>query len=145
MSDKIDLAEQRFMDGWNCAQAILSTYGPELGLEEKTALRMAGPLDGGLGCQGHVCGAVNGACLVLGLKHGHTEPGPTEGKQATIEVTRELMRRFEDSHGRLSCRALLGVNIGRDEGLQKAIDDELFSQRCPGFVRSACEILESLL
>ena len=145
MSQRVDQAEQRFLDGWNCAQAIVSVYAPAFGIEEETALRMTAPLDGGLGCRGHVCGAVNGACLVLGLTYGHTQPGPTEEKQATIDITREFLKRFEEKHGRVNCRGLLRVNIGNPEGMQRAVEDDLFTQRCPGFVRTACEIIEELL
>ena len=68
MSAKTEVAVEKFVSGYNCAQSILYAFGPDLGLEGETALKVATGLGGGLGVSGEVCGAVTGGILALGLK-----------------------------------------------------------------------------
>jgi len=53
--------------GFNCCQAILSTYGSELGLDESLAKRIASGFGGGMARMGETCGPVTGAFMVIGL------------------------------------------------------------------------------
>jgi hypothetical protein len=41
MNSKVEAAVGCFREGFNCLQAILSTYGGEFGLKGETALRAA--------------------------------------------------------------------------------------------------------
>jgi hypothetical protein len=44
MSEKAEAAVACFREGFNCSQAVLSTWGAEFGLERETALRAAAAL-----------------------------------------------------------------------------------------------------
>jgi len=145
MSDKIEESVGRFREGYNCSQAILSTYGGELGLERETALKAAAALGGGMGALGEVCGAVTGAMLVIGLKHGYTMPKDKETKEKTYARVRDFAGRFRQRNGSLLCRDLLGCDLTTAEGVAMAREKRLFTERCPGFVREAAEILEDVL
>ena len=70
-----------FAQTFNCAQAILSTYGLQLGLERELALRVAGAFGAGMGRMGETCGAVTGAFMLIGLKYGKTRPEDNERKE----------------------------------------------------------------
>lgn len=145
MSDKVEKAVGCFQEGFNCSQAILSTYGGEQGLERETALRAAAALGGGMGGLGEVCGAVSGAMLVIGLKHGYTMPRDRETKEKTYALVRDFAGRFRQRNGSLLCRDLLGCDLTTAEGMAMARQKRLFIERCPGFVREAAEILEDVL
>ena len=67
---KVDSVLSGFSDDLDCAQALVSTYGPELGLDRETAIKVADAFTGGIGRTGETCGAVTGALMVLGLKYG---------------------------------------------------------------------------
>jgi C_GCAxxG_C_C family probable redox protein len=69
MKTKTEVAADRFLSGYNCAQAILYAFGPDLGLDGETALKVATGLGAGMGRRGEVCGAVTGGILALGLKY----------------------------------------------------------------------------
>jgi C_GCAxxG_C_C family probable redox protein len=138
-----DAAVRRFREGYNCAQAILSVYGPGAGLSEELALRLGSSLGGGLGNSGQLCGAVTGASLVVGLHRGHTAPGE-EGGAASAALVRELQQRFKAAHASAKCRALIRRSIAEPAELQAAADAGAF-RRCPDYVRTACEVLEDLL
>jgi C_GCAxxG_C_C family probable redox protein len=139
MSD-IEQAVNGFEQGLNCAQAIVSSYGPRFGLERELALKLASGLGGGIGHQGGCCGAVTGAIIVIGLKQ-----GGTAADEKTYGLIDQFLERFKARRGSILCRELLGCDISTPRGLQAARDKGLFANLCPGFVRDSAEILEELL
>jgi C_GCAxxG_C_C family probable redox protein len=131
-----------FNDGFNCAQAVLSTYCEQFGLDRETALRVACGLGGGMGRLQETCGAVSGAYLVIGLKYGQSAKDDAAAKEKTYAMVQEFARRFAARNKTTNCRALLGVDlIGGD----RQTASECVKQICPKMVQDAAEILESLL
>ena len=139
---KASEAEACFSGGFNCAQAVLSAYCEQFGLERETALRVAGGMGGGMGRLQETCGAVTGAYLVIGLKYGQHTPGDTAAKEKAYALVREFARRFEERNQSTGCRALLGIDLAVCD---KEIAAARVKQVCPKMVRDAAEILESLL
>ena len=43
------LARANFLEGYNCAQAVLLAFAEDAGLEKDTALRLASSFGGGIG------------------------------------------------------------------------------------------------
>jgi len=145
MSSNSDAAAATFDGGFNCAQAVLATFGPQFGLDRTLALRVAQGFGGGMGGQmGETCGAVTGAFMVLGLQSAKTGPGEDAAKQENCRLVNEFARRFRERHGSLLCRDLLGCDISTPEGMRQAREQGLFKSRCPDFVRTAAEILDDL-
>jgi len=134
---RVGTAVNSFKNGLNCAQALVSAFSGDLGLDEKTAKRIASGFGGGMGCSAETCGAVTGAVMVIGLKHG-------DSGRATA-LTKELLDRFRDRNGDILCRTLLDCDISTDEGMAKARKNNLFAARCPKFVEDAAEIAEELV
>jgi C_GCAxxG_C_C family probable redox protein len=145
MTHEIDAAHSAFSDGFSCSQAILSSFSEGLGLDRTTALRISSAFGGGIAGRGLTCGAVTGALMVIGLRHGRIRAEDTASKEKTYELSREFIRRFTERHGSTVCRDLLGVDISTPEGKQRASDEGLSETRCPAYVRSAAEILTALL
>jgi len=145
MEDRIEAAEGCFREGINCSQAIFSTYGGAFGLDKVTALKAAAALGAGMGRMGEVCGAVTGALMVIGLKHGQTEAKDKEAKAKTYDCARNFAERFRAEHGSLLCRELLGCDLGTDEGMATARQKGYFTELCPKFVRSSARLLEDVL
>ena len=131
-----------FNEGFNCAQAVLSTYCEQFGLDRETALRVACGLGGGMGRRQETCGAVSGAYLVIGLKYGQCAKDDAATKEKTYALVQEFARRFEAKNKSTNCRELLGVDlIGGD----RQTASECVKRVCPKMVQDAAEILESLL
>ena len=124
-----------FNEGFNCAQAVLTAYCEDFGLDRETALRLACGLGAGIGRLQETCGAVSGAYLVIGLKYGPE-------KEQTYALVQEFARRFEAKNKTTNCRALLGVDL---LGGDRRTASERVNSICPQMVRDAIEILESLL
>jgi C_GCAxxG_C_C family probable redox protein len=143
---KTEISIERFLSGYNCAQAVLFAFGPDLGLESETALRIATGLGGGMGRRGEVCGAVTGAILVLGLKFGRDSRQDRSATERTYQKTRDLMAAFERRHGSCTCRALLdGCDLLTPQGQQHFKENELQRKTCAQCVETAVELLEGLL
>jgi len=142
---KAEIAAATVKEGFGCAQAILSVYGPPLGLDRETALKMGSAFAGGMGRSGETCGAVNGALMVIGLKYGRTKAGDQETQMKTDSKVKEFIARFKARDGSILCRDLLGTNIGTPEGMDEAKKKELFRTLCPRLVQDAAGILEELL
>ena len=142
---RIEQAVETFEKDFSCAQAVFSAFAGEADLSHETALRVAAGLGGGLARTGETCGAITGAVLALGLRHcGRPATEPTAKLQAYPPV-REFLARFKERHGSVLCRELLGCDISTPEGLQRAQEQGIVKARCPGFVRDAAEIVESLM
>ena len=127
---------------FNCTQAILSTYCEDFGLDKETALKIACGLGAGMGRLGHTCGAVSGAYLVIGLKHGRFTLEDTEAKEKTYAVVQEFEKRFIERNKTSICRELLQADLLRDD--KKMLEARVL-EICPRVVKDAAEILESLL
>ncbi|UCD85357.1 MAG: C_GCAxxG_C_C family protein, partial [Deltaproteobacteria bacterium] len=78
---KVKSAVSCFKEGFSCSQVLLSTYGTDFGLDRETALKVAGAFGGGMGRMGEVCGAVTGAFMVIGLKHGMVKGEDNKAKE----------------------------------------------------------------
>lgn len=142
---RVEQAVARFREGFECCQAIVSTYGPLFGLERERALRIATAFGAGMARMGYTCGAVTGAMMVIGLARGKTRADDDERKEEAYRLGREFVRQFAARNRFINCRDLLGYDIGTPEGRQQARQAGLFSAFCPRLVRDAAEILEGLL
>ena len=146
MKTKSQVAVEKFLSGYNCAQAVLYAYGPDLGLDGETALKVATGLGGGMGRRGEVCGAVTGGILALGLKHGRGNQADKSVAEQAYQRTRELMAEFERVHGSCTCRTLLcGCDLQTPEGQRRFKEEDLHRKVCVKCVQTVGEILAGML
>ncbi len=143
--DRVERAVSCFKEGFTCSQAMLSTYGPQLGLNHELALKVSGAFGGGMARMGETCGAVTGAFMVIGLKHGKTKIEDKQAKEKTYGLVKEFVDRFKSRNGSIVCRELLGCDISSPEGSNLAKEKNLFATLCPKFVQDTAEIIEQIL
>lgn len=142
MTDPLKTAQERFEQKFNCAQAVFSAYAPKFGIDDEIALKLASPFGGGTAHQGHVCGAVTGALMVLGLSRGNVT---SETKEETYRLAEEYIKHFQEMHGSILCRELTGYDISKPGEFQKARDSRVFNDTCPGLVRDAAKLIAEYL
>ena len=143
--NKIETAVKCFNDGFACAQAILSTFGEDYGLDSKLALKIADPFGAGMRGLSQTCGAVTGAFMVIGLKFGRIDANDLFSKEKTALLVEEFFIQFQERHGSLICQQLIGYNLSIPEERKIAEQKGIIEQNCPQFVQSAAEILEDIL
>jgi C_GCAxxG_C_C family probable redox protein len=142
MPDPIQAAEDRFTQGFNCSQAVFSAYASQLGIADETALKLASPFGGGVAHQGDVCGAVSGGLMALGLGRGSAT---VDQKDETYRLAEEFIQRFQERHGSILCRELIGHDISTLAGLKNAREQKVFNTICPGLVKDAAGLVAEFL
>ncbi len=146
MSRRSLIADEKFVSGYNCAQAVLFSFADRIGLPPDSALKAACAFGAGMGRKGEICGSVSGALLVLGLCFGRGEKEDRKATETTYAKTREFFARFADLRGTCRCRDLLnGCDLATPEGQQIFFDQDCFNAICRPCVRDAVEIAESLI
>jgi len=138
-------ARNMFIGGFNCSQAVFSTYGKDGGIDRETALKIAGPFGGGMGRLGEVCGAVTGALMAIGLEHGIVDAEDGDTRERCYGLVNEFASRFREKHGSIICRELIGYNISDDDERMKASEQGVFGELCPLLVEDAGMILDEIL
>lgn len=142
MKSKVHEAVECFNSGFNCSQAILSTYCEQFGLDKETALKLACGFGAGMGRLGEVCGAVSGAYLVISLKNGNSLLDDRSSKENTYALIQEFDRQFRERNQSTICRELLEVDLLTGDKMFAA---EQVKRICPQMVKDAAEIIESIL
>jgi|BarGraNGADG00212_1021973.scaffolds.fasta_scaffold15745_1 C_GCAxxG_C_C family probable redox protein len=137
-----EIAGALFDGNFNCAQSVFAAFASQLGMDEGLMLKMASPFGGGVSRRGHICGAVTGGLMALGVARGADTP---LGKEPAYRLGQEFMARFEARHGSIMCRVLLDFDISTEAGWQQAREKGLFKTICPQFVRDAVEIAQDML
>ena len=143
MTNKADLVNERFPLKYNCAQTVFSLFAQDLGLDEKTALKIASGFGGGMACA-ETCGAVTGSYMVIGMKHGHYTSNPDEKARTKLKI-QKFNEEFKKEHNSLICKELTGFDISTPEGSSEAQKEGVFINKCPMFIKTACTILENKL
>jgi C_GCAxxG_C_C family probable redox protein len=136
--------ETMIVHSMNCAQAVLTTFGEELGLEQGLALKVAQAFGGGMGQSGGTCGAITGAYMALGLAMKRSGDYMKDREKMQVALD-EFRKRFKKLHGSLSCTELTGYDLSIPEEAMKAHDKKIFAEVCPVLVRDAAGILEDIL
>ena len=143
--EPIEIAEERFREGYSCSQSVFSALAERWRLESGVSLRIAAGFGGGLARSAGTCGCVTGAIMAIGLAQRGISPAENRSeKERTYDACREFMRTFEVRNGSTLCLELLGCDISTPEGLAQARQKGLFRSRCSKFVRDAVEIVESM-
>ena len=101
------LAAELFLQGYNCAQAMLVAYCDVTGLDKDFSARLASSFGGGMGRMREVCGAVSGMLMVAGLLYGYHTPGDDISKKAHYTLVQELSAKFRAEAGSIVCREIL--------------------------------------
>lgn len=142
---KADEARRRFLDGANCAQAVLCSFADACGLDQRTASHLATGFGAGFGRLREVCGAVSAMTMVAGLLHGADADDKTAKDDCYAWVQR-LANEFRDQAGSIICRELLGLPAGQsDAPISEARTPDYYRRRhrtCCEKVMLAAAILE---
>lgn len=138
-------AADKFLAGYNCAQAVLHAFCEPLQLDKNTALKLACGFGSGMAREQSVCGAVTGGIMALGLKFGRGEGEEKTKTEAVYGRTQEFMTRFKAEFGSLNCRDLTGCDLKTPEGQAFFKQNELARKTCAKCVGKAAELVEAAM
>ena len=141
---KTERAKKLFVEGFNCCQAVFVPFAMELGLSKAKSLKLASGFGAGMSFNGETCGVVVAAHLAIGLQTGYNKPDDLQSKENAKNLIKEYRQKFILKNGSCSCKELLAANTAIDEDLKYLRENEIFKQKCPGFVSDSAEILTQL-
>ena len=139
-------AMDNFRKGYNCAQSVVLAFEDILPVDNKQLSKLSSSFGGGMGRLREVCGSVSGMFITAGLLYGYD--GPETGKVKADHYARiqELAGSFEEKHGSIICRELLGLHVRHDVPRPEARTEEYYRKRpCAELVGDAAEILEQYI
>src|SRR5690606_2156359 len=99
---------------------------------------------GGITGMGHICGALSGCALSLGLRDRHLGLSWPDGPAPDAEKLQDLIRAFEAEFGAPTCKGLVGYDISTKEGFDRFMADDKHDA-CATYVAWACDRLYDLL
>ena len=141
-----EAAMANFLKGYNCSQALALTFADLVPIDENTLLKMASSFGGGMGRLREVCGSVSGMFMIAGLLYGYDGPETGEVKTEHYARIQELAKRFEEKHGTIICREMLGLSVRHDTPVPEARTKEYYQKRpCAEIIGDAAEILEQFI
>ena len=141
-----EAAMANFLQGYNCSQSIILAFEDMLPVDKTTLSMMASSFGGGMGRLREVCGSVSGMFMIAGLLYGYDGPETGQVKADHYARIQELARRFEEKHGSIVCREMLGLDVRHDVPVPEARTKEYYKKRpCAEIIGDAAEILEEYI
>ncbi len=139
-------AEGYFLDGYNCAQAIVLAFDGVVDIDKDTLARLASPFGGGMGRMREVCGAVSGMYILLGLLEGYSTPETGDVKMQLYKKVQDLASEFKDKNGAIVCRDLIGAKKEIMSAVPSPRTPEYYKSRpCAKLIGDVAEIFEDHL
>lgn len=131
----------------SCSQAVLTMFNEKYNLgdiDHDTCMKIASAFCGGVANTGNICGALNGALMVLGLKYGISDMDASmEEGMKVIDISQKLLDEFKKMNGSIMCKELIKHDLITPEDIQDAFETGAF-EKCPKFVEDTSKILENL-
>jgi C_GCAxxG_C_C family probable redox protein len=141
-NQSVQTAEELFLQGYNCAQAVSHACTGNCGVPPELVVKLATGFGAGMGRQQEVCGAVTGGILALGLRGGRALGDDKARTDETYAAVRALQERFAAKHGSCNCRELLGGCDLRTEAGQREFKEKGYHRsRCLEYVKTAAELV----
>ena len=141
---KSDESAQVYQSGFNCSQAVFVPFAKANGLSEELGARIGSSFGAGMGKMQETCGAVTGAFMAIGLKHGFTKGDDRAQKDIALARTREFIAKFKAEFGTLLCKELLGCDLNTAEGQKIHTDQNQRDLICTKCVRFAASVVEGM-
>lgn len=138
---RAQIAQDNFLSGYTCAQAVLLAFSDLFEADKETLLALSRPFGGGMGRLREVCGTVTGAAMALGLLF------PEKTKSELYTLVQEHAAAFRERCGSYLCRELLtgaGVKAETSPEAQARTAEYYKKRPCPALCALSAELLEAL-
>ena len=139
-------AVQLFKNGFNCSQAVFTSYAVTKGVEMELALKISRGFGAGMGRLQETCGAVTGAYMAIGLSKEDLSIDEKAIREETYSSVRKFDNEFKNIYKTTTCIKLLGgCNLLTEEGQLYFKENNIIEKTCTACVRDASEILEKII
>lgn len=135
------VAKQKFLEGYNCSQAVACAFADEMNMDEETVKRLTIGFGGGMGRMREVCGTVAGATFVLSALYGE------KNKNDVYKMVQDVAEEFRKENGSVVCRDLLGLSKSAPlTPVAEPRTKKYYKKRpCPELAEMMADILENYI
>ena len=139
---KGEIAKNNFLQGLNCAQAVLLAFKDELDLSEDAIKKLSIGFGGGLARQRLTCGAVSGMAMVISAVK-----SDGKDKAAIYALIKQACDEFKAETGSVICAEMLSGEILKDKScVPETRTPEYYKKRpCADICYLAAEIAEKYI
>ena len=135
------MATNYFKGDYNCAQSVLLAMQKYYDIPANRLVpKIATAFGGGIGRRGSICGALSGAIMAIGLKHGTNNTLLLE-KEKAYAIALKFYDQFVEEFGSPFCRELIKFDLTSPEELERLRESKVRDEKCSHFVKRAVEIL----
>lgn len=140
---KMEIAKQKFDEGYNCAQSVLFAFANNGIIDKDTALKIATGFGGGIAREGQVCGAFTAGVMLLGLIHGQGINDNEDKKESTYTLVQDFINEFKNKNKSILCKEILnGCDIKTEAGREKFKEKNYHSEICEKCVENSVTIMQ---
>ena len=126
-------AEQFFLDGYNCCQAVLLAFEDILEVDRSTLLRFASGFGGGMARMREVCGTVTAMAMIAGFLSPAEDPSDLNQRKENYALVQKFAARFKEEKGSMVCREILGL---RKPAAGEGFESPMPSERTPEYYKT---------
>ena len=149
IEERVERARNYFLEGYNCAQAVVMAFDDVMAMDVAQLARLAAPFGGGMGRMREVCGTVSGMAMVAGAIAPSNDPKNLEERKNNYVLVQTFAESFRSENGDIVCRRLLGLEpaVERSEtAMPSERTKEYYKKRpCVEYVASAARIVAEYL
>lgn len=109
IEERVERARNYFLEGYNCAQAVVMAFDDIMAMDVAQLARLAAPFGGGMGRMREVCGTVSGMAMVAGAIAPSNNPKNLEERKTNYALVQTFAESFRQENGDIVCRRLLGL------------------------------------
>ena len=141
VEERAALGVKKFLDGYNCSQAVVAAFADVYGLDDRY-MKMSSSFGGGMGRLRMTCGACSGMFMLAGLQTAPATAGDIDSRTRNYEAVQRLGKEFANENGSMVCADLLGLRAGIVEPPKPSERTAEYyrSRPCAKMVESACRI-----
>lgn len=143
-----DRSADRFMQGYNCGQAVFTVFAERYGITPEQAMRMSAAFGGGIGRQRLTCGAVLALTVLAGLEEGNETPEDKAAMLQSFKAIKDMSEAFKAEYGSVVCGEIMGFpGFTKADGPahHQPVPDCYKAKPCALKVKLAAEIFERYL
>ena len=139
-------AEALFLEGYNCAQAVVIAFEDVLPYDRETLAKLSSSFGGGMARLREVCGSVSGMFMVAGFLYGYDDPKDNAAKSGHYARIQKLAADFTEQNGSIVCRELLGLTEKKQAPTPEERTTEYYKKRpCKSLIGMAAEIMDQYI
>jgi C_GCAxxG_C_C family probable redox protein len=145
--EMMNIAEHQFnVEGRCCSESVLLAACEALGVKNNDLIpSIVLGFGGGMGLQGHVCGAFSAAILGIGIATGRTIDDYAERKGETFQTVAAFLKKCVEKWKFIDCKSICGLDLTTPEGLERLMNGGVKDRICAPLVKEAAGMLQEEL